>query len=285
MVLTVAGVIAIAAVLARHRLALGSRSPLDCSPPSASRRRTCCPMGARQRRVSGQWRRRALVGGGLGRDRRRDRARGGRGRHATAPFGLARSRCMTPARFRELFPALRSMLWLDTPGAAPGAEPVVQAQREALSAWASGEFDRAAWDSATGEARALFARLVGVDPMTVSTLGSLAEAAATVAGSLPAGRIVVAAEEFRSNLFPVAGAGAPAPRPPHGRGWASNQVASIPTPSINPTLLKESPWNSGHSAARLRGRLARRRPRRRRPAAMASRWWKRRIWRVTAKWP
>ncbi len=109
---------------------------------------------------------------------------------------------MNPTQFRELFPALRSMVWLDTPGAAPGAEPVVHALRDAVSAWASGEFDRAAWDAATGEARALFARLVGVDPTTVSALGSLAEAAATVAGSLPAGRIVVAAEEFRSNLFP-----------------------------------------------------------------------------------
>jgi selenocysteine lyase/cysteine desulfurase len=41
-----------------------------------------------------------------------------------------------------------------------------------------------------------------VDPTTVSTLGSLAEAAATVAASLPPGRIVVPAQDFRSNLFP-----------------------------------------------------------------------------------
>src|SRR6266498_852829 len=109
---------------------------------------------------------------------------------------------MNPAQFRALFPALRSMVWLDTPGAPPGAEPVVQALRDAISAWSSGEFDRHAWDAATGQARELFARLVGVDPATVSTLGSLAEAAATVAGSLPPGRIVVAADEFRSNLFP-----------------------------------------------------------------------------------
>jgi selenocysteine lyase/cysteine desulfurase len=109
---------------------------------------------------------------------------------------------MNSAQFRELFPALRSTVWLDTPGAPPGAQPVVQALRDAISAWSSGEFDRHAWDAATGQARRLFARLIGVDPATVSTLGSLAEAAATVAGSLPPGRIVVAAEEFRSNLFP-----------------------------------------------------------------------------------
>jgi selenocysteine lyase/cysteine desulfurase len=112
------------------------------------------------------------------------------------------SRLLSPARFRQLFPALQSLVWLDTPGAPPGAEPVVQAVHDAISAWSSGEFDRHAWDAATGQARGLFARLIGVDPATVSTLGSLAEAAATVAGSLPPGRIVVAAEEFRSNLLP-----------------------------------------------------------------------------------
>jgi selenocysteine lyase/cysteine desulfurase len=109
---------------------------------------------------------------------------------------------VSPARFRELFPALRSTVWLDTPAAPPGAEPFVQALREVMSAWSSGGFDQDAWDATRGEARGLFARLVGVDPATVSTHGSLAEAATTVAGSLPLGRVVVAAEEFRSNLFP-----------------------------------------------------------------------------------
>jgi selenocysteine lyase/cysteine desulfurase len=109
---------------------------------------------------------------------------------------------MNPAEFRELFPALRSMVWLDTPGAPPGAQPVVQALHDAIAAWSAGQFDRHAWDAATDQARGLFARLIGVDPVGVSTHGSLAEAAATVAGSLPPGRIVVAAEEFRSNLFP-----------------------------------------------------------------------------------
>jgi selenocysteine lyase/cysteine desulfurase len=109
---------------------------------------------------------------------------------------------MSPARFRGLFPALRSTVWLDTPAAPPGAEPVVQALREAISAWSSGGFDQHAWTAATDEARGLFARLVGARPATVSTHGSLAEAVATVAASLPPGRVVVAAEEFRSNLFP-----------------------------------------------------------------------------------
>jgi selenocysteine lyase/cysteine desulfurase len=109
---------------------------------------------------------------------------------------------MRQDRFRALFPALRDTVWLDTPGAPPGARPVVEALRETLSAWSSGEFDWQAWDGAAGEARTLFARLAGTDPRGVTTLGSTAEAAATVAASLPPGRIVLPAQEFRSNLFP-----------------------------------------------------------------------------------
>ncbi len=111
---------------------------------------------------------------------------------------------MSPARLRALFPALTSTVWLDTPAAPPGADPVVRALRDAVTAWSSGNFDQHAWDAATGEARRLFAKLAGADPETVSAHGSLAEAAATVARSLPPspGEVVVAAEEFRSNLFP-----------------------------------------------------------------------------------
>ncbi|GAA2070293.1 aminotransferase class V-fold PLP-dependent enzyme [Actinomadura alba] len=107
-----------------------------------------------------------------------------------------------PVRFRELFPALRSTVWLDTPGSPPGALPVTEALRDTLTAWSSGEFDWTAWDGAAADARTRFAGFAGVDPATVSTLGSLAEAAATVAASLPPGRIVVPAQDFRSNLFP-----------------------------------------------------------------------------------
>ncbi|MER6945353.1 hypothetical protein ABT294_15130 [Nonomuraea sp. NPDC000554] len=99
--------------------------------------------------------------------------------------------------FRELFPALRSTVWLDR----PGARPVVEAMRDTLTAWSSGAFDWLDWDAAAEEARGLFARLTGVGPETVSTVGSLAEAAATVAASMPPGRIVAPGEEFRSNLF------------------------------------------------------------------------------------
>src|SRR5437867_2203443 len=69
---------------------------------------------------------------------------------------------MSPEQFRNLFPALRSMVWLDTPAAPPGAEPVVRALADALSAWSAGEFSRLSWNQATDEARELFARFIGV---------------------------------------------------------------------------------------------------------------------------
>lgn len=109
---------------------------------------------------------------------------------------------MTPEEFRGLFPALREQVWLDTPGAPPGAEPVVTVMREALEGWSSGAFDWLDWDGAAARARQLFADLVGVPAGTVTTMSSLAEAAATVAASLPRGRVVVAEQDFRSNRFP-----------------------------------------------------------------------------------
>ncbi|WP_406631403.1 aminotransferase class V-fold PLP-dependent enzyme [Amycolatopsis sp. WGS_07] len=109
---------------------------------------------------------------------------------------------MTPAEFRALFPALRELTWLDTPGAPPGAAPVIAAMRETIDAWSSGRFAWQAWDGAAAQARELFAGLLGVPAGTVATVSSLSEAAATVAGSLPRGRVVVAEPEFRSNRFP-----------------------------------------------------------------------------------
>ncbi|WP_101783767.1 aminotransferase class V-fold PLP-dependent enzyme [Nonomuraea indica] len=124
---------------------------------------------------------------------------------------------MRPEEFRALFPALRSTVWLDTPGAPPGPQPVVDTLRDALDAWSGGGFDWLEWDGAVAEARTLFARLIGVDPATVSAVGSLGEAAATVAASIPRCRVVVPAQEFRSNLFPwTAGHDVVAVPPRHG---------------------------------------------------------------------
>jgi selenocysteine lyase/cysteine desulfurase len=104
--------------------------------------------------------------------------------------------------FRAQFPALTQTVYLNTASAAPGAAPVVAALRAALDTWEQGTFSSREWD-ATGQAtRALFARLIHAPESTVALIGSASEGAATVAASLPPGRVVVGEREFRSNLFP-----------------------------------------------------------------------------------
>ncbi|MCW2769649.1 MAG: aminotransferase class V-fold PLP-dependent enzyme [Aeromicrobium sp.] len=104
--------------------------------------------------------------------------------------------------FRALFPALTEHVWLDTPGSPPAAIPVVEALTSTLQSWSSGDFSWLDWDHVPQQARRLFARYVDVEPDQVTNLGSVAEAAAIVAASLPPGRIVVPDDEFRSNLLP-----------------------------------------------------------------------------------
>ncbi|WP_430333136.1 aminotransferase class V-fold PLP-dependent enzyme [Rhodococcus sp. ACT016] len=109
---------------------------------------------------------------------------------------------MNHSQFRALFPALGQRIWLDTPGAPPAALPVTAALTRALEDWSGGTFDWLHWDGAAARARELFADYLGVAPGTVATLGSLSEAAATVASTISVGEIVVAEDEFRSNLYP-----------------------------------------------------------------------------------
>jgi selenocysteine lyase/cysteine desulfurase len=110
---------------------------------------------------------------------------------------------MTPDVFRLRFPALEHTVWLDTPAAGPGAGPVVDAVSEALDAWRSGERHWSSWwEQTRQECRSLIATFLGVPGTSVALVGSVAEAAATVASCLPPGRVVVGAEEYRSNLFP-----------------------------------------------------------------------------------
>ncbi len=105
-------------------------------------------------------------------------------------------------KLRSLFPALERVTYLNTPTAAAAAAPVLEAVRQAETEWASGRFDWLGWEAQAEATRPLFARLVGGRPEDVALLASEAEAAATVAASLPRGRIVVGSREFRSNLFP-----------------------------------------------------------------------------------
>ncbi|MFE5704586.1 aminotransferase class V-fold PLP-dependent enzyme [Rhodococcus koreensis] len=110
---------------------------------------------------------------------------------------------MTPEQFRGLFPALGQWAWLDTPGAPPGAAPVTEVLRSTLDDWATGLFDWSDWDHAADHARTEFAAYAMVPPSHVSSLGSLSEAFTTVLSGVHQGNIVVAADEFRSVLFPA----------------------------------------------------------------------------------
>jgi selenocysteine lyase/cysteine desulfurase len=103
---------------------------------------------------------------------------------------------------RSFFPALSGVTYLNNPTSAPGAEPVLEAVRRAEDAWAGGRFDWQAWEADAEATRSLYARLVGGRPEEIALVSSFAEAAASVAASLPPGRVVVGAREFRSNLFP-----------------------------------------------------------------------------------
>lgn len=109
---------------------------------------------------------------------------------------------LSQAEFRDLFPALETYTWLDTPGSPPAAAPVSAALRDTLTNWDTGDFAWLDWDLASDRARSAFADYVGVSSDRVAVMGSVAEAAATVASTLPPGTIVVGADEFRSNLLP-----------------------------------------------------------------------------------
>ena len=103
-----------------------------------------------------------------------------------------------------MFPALERQAWLDTAASAPGATPVTSALASAVASWLEGSLGAADWEAAAPRARAGFAHYLGVPEEHVALMGSVAEAAATVAASLPSrgGTVVVGDSEFRSNLFP-----------------------------------------------------------------------------------
>jgi selenocysteine lyase/cysteine desulfurase len=109
---------------------------------------------------------------------------------------------ISAGRFRSLFPALERWVWLDTATISPGARPVLDAVARALAEWEEGTHSWRRWEDEGEVARGLFARLVGAPAGSIALMPSLAAAAATVAACVPPGRIVVGAEEFRSNLFP-----------------------------------------------------------------------------------
>jgi selenocysteine lyase/cysteine desulfurase len=106
------------------------------------------------------------------------------------------------AAFRSRFPALDRVTYLNTATAAPGATPVLEALRRVQAEWEAGEFSWQGWEAEGEATRELFGRLIGGAAEDVALTSSVADAAATVAGSLPSGRVVVGEREFTSNLFP-----------------------------------------------------------------------------------
>lgn len=111
-------------------------------------------------------------------------------------------RTISHPEFRTLFPATTSAAWLDTPGSPPGAQPVVDALIGVLAQWSEGDFDWLAWDSVPQQARTLIAAQMGVAEDNVALMASVSEAAATVAGAIPPGEILMLENEYRSVLFP-----------------------------------------------------------------------------------
>ncbi|HEX2026175.1 MAG TPA: aminotransferase class V-fold PLP-dependent enzyme [Actinomycetota bacterium] len=109
---------------------------------------------------------------------------------------------MKVAEFRAQFPALERVVYLNTPTAAPGARPVLDALRRVEGEWEAGRFSWQGWEAEAEATREQFAALIGGEADEVALVSSVAEAAATVAASLPRGRVVVGAREFQSNLFP-----------------------------------------------------------------------------------
>lgn len=106
------------------------------------------------------------------------------------------------ARLRAVFPALERLTWLNTPTLPPAATPVLQAVRRAEQEWEEGSASFIDWEQDADATRGLFARLIGAPERSIALVSSLSEAAATVAQSLPPGRVVVGDREFHSNLFP-----------------------------------------------------------------------------------
>jgi selenocysteine lyase/cysteine desulfurase len=112
-------------------------------------------------------------------------------------------------QIRSEFAVSPDRIYLDaaTYGLPPRA--AVEAYRAAIDGWETGsarfETD---WEPAGDASRKLFARLIGTDPANICLLPSVSTGIGTVAASVPADSVVLAAEdEFTSTVLPFAAAG------------------------------------------------------------------------------
>ena len=82
--------------------------------------------------------------------------------------------------------------------------PAWEALQAALADWQGGRTSWEHWGQSTEDARAVFARLVGVDVDRVAVGSTVSELVGSVVTALPAGtRVVVPEIEFTSTLFPL----------------------------------------------------------------------------------
>jgi selenocysteine lyase/cysteine desulfurase len=93
--------------------------------------------------------------------------------------------------------------YLDAASIGPPPEATLAAMRAALADWAAGRARPQDYDPIVADARAAFARLVGVDARDVCVGSQVSALVGLVAASLPGGARVVAADgDFTSVLFP-----------------------------------------------------------------------------------
>jgi selenocysteine lyase/cysteine desulfurase len=104
--------------------------------------------------------------------------------------------------FRAAFPALQHYIWLNSATSPPAAAPVAEALRRVQRDWETGDFAWQAWEADAYATRDLFARLVNAPADAVALTSSVSYGAASVAATLPAGRVVVGGMEFQSNYYP-----------------------------------------------------------------------------------
>jgi selenocysteine lyase/cysteine desulfurase len=152
--------------------------------------------------------------------------------------------------FRRHWPHLTDLVWLNTPSIAPAADAVAAALWRAIDRWQRGEQVIDDWEDDVEACRTLIARLLGRPRETVALVGSLAEAASLVASSLPPGQVVVAAEEFRSNLFPWLALGERGREvvvvPPRGGLVADADLIAAITPQTRLVTVSEVTSWDGH---------------------------------------
>jgi pimeloyl-ACP methyl ester carboxylesterase len=153
--------------------------------------------------------------------------------------------------FRRHWPHLADLVWLNTPSIAPAADAVAAALWRSIDRWQRGERVIDDWEDDIEACRTLIARLLGQPRETVALVGSLAEAASLVAASLPPGQVVVAADEFRSNVFPwlaLGERGREVVVVPPRRGLVADAapIAAI-TPQARLVAVSEvTPWDGHH---------------------------------------